>query len=117
LIEYGLIPELVGRLPAIGTLNPLSEEDLVKILLEPKNSLTKQYEKLCKYDNVKLNWTKDGLIEIAKMANKKGTGARGLKSVMEKFMTEILFDSEENCGKSVNITKEVVCGQILPQYE
>lgn len=117
LIEYGLIPELVGRLPIIGTLNPLSEDDLVKILLDPKNALTKQYEKLCKYDNIRLNWTKDGLIEIAKMANKKGTGARGLKSVMEKFMTEILFDSKENCGKSVNITKEVVCGKILPQYE
>lgn len=117
LIEYGLIPELVGRLPNIGALKSLSEEDLVKILIEPKNSLTKQYEKLCRYDNVKLNWTEDGLLEIAKLAFKKGTGARGLKSVMESFMTEILFDSQENCGKSISISKELVGGIVPPQYE
>ena len=117
LIEYGLIPELVGRLPIVGTLKNLTEDDLIKILLEPKNALTKQYDKLCKYDNIKLNWTKDGLIEIAKMAMEKGTGARGLKSVVEKFMTEILFNSEDNCGKHVNITKEVANCKVLPQYE
>ena len=79
--------------------------------------MTKQYEKLCRYDNVKLNWTDDGLLEIARLAFKKGTGARGLKSVMEVFMTEILFDSQENCGKSISISKDLVGGKAPPQYE
>lgn len=116
LIEYGLIPEIVGRLPVIGSLKPLTEDDLIKILIEPKNSLTKQYEKLCRYDNVKLNWTDDGVIEIAKKAHKKGTGARGLRSVVEGFMTEILFRSQDNSGKYVTIDKDLVLGLSPPVY-
>jgi len=116
LIEYGLIPEIVGRLPVIGSLKPLTEDDLIKILTEPKNSLTKQYEKLCRYDNVKLNWTDEGIMEIAKKAHKKGTGARGLRSVVEGFMTEILFRSQDNTGKSVTINKDLVLGLSLPVY-
>jgi len=116
LIEYGLIPEIVGRLPVIGSLKPLTEDDLIKILTEPKNSLTKQYEKLCRYDNVKLNWTDEGIIEIAKKAHKKGTGARGLRSVVESFMTEILFRSQDNSGKSVTIDKDLVLGFSSPVY-
>jgi ATP-dependent Clp protease ATP-binding subunit ClpX len=115
-IEYGLIPEIVGRLPVIGSLKPLTEDDLIKILIEPKNSLTKQYEKLCRYDNVKLNWTDDGVIEIAKKAHKKGTGARGLRSVVEGFMTEILFRSQDNSGKYVTIDKDLVLGLSPPVY-
>lgn len=116
LIEYGLIPELVGRLPIIGALKPLSENDLVKILLEPKNALTKQYDKLCGYDNIKLNWEKDGLFEIARKAHEKGTGARGLRSVVESFMTDILFHSQENSGKSVSVTKDLVSGIAMPKF-
>ena len=116
LIEYGLIPEIVGRLPVIGSLKPLTEDDLIKILTEPKNSLTKQYEKLCRYDNVKLNWTDEGIIETAKKAFKKGTGARGLRSVVEGFMTEILFRSQDNSGKYVTIDKDLVLGLSPPVY-
>ena len=92
LIRYGLIPEFVGRLPVITTLEELSEEDLVRILTEPKNSLIKQYTKLFELDGVSLEFTEDAIKEIAKEAIRRKTGARGLRAIMEEVMMDIMFE-------------------------
>lgn len=111
LVKFGLIPELVGRIPIITTLKPLNEAALIKILKEPKNALIKQYEKLFSYDNVKLEFTKDALKEIAKKALKTKTGARGLRGILENLLSDLMFNlpSQESV-ESVKITKEAVCG-------
>lgn len=108
LVHFGLIPELIGRLPVLTPLKGLDEEALVSVLTEPKDALVKQYQKLFAYDNVELNFTPDALREIAKIAIKKGTGARGLRSVVENFMTDIMFDLPELSGESIIITDEIV---------
>ncbi len=92
LIRYGLIPEFVGRLPVIATLEELTEDDLVRILIEPKNALTKQYKKLLELDGVELEFTEEALREIAKEAIRRKTGARGLRAIMEEIMTDIMFE-------------------------
>ena len=92
LIHYGLIPELVGRLPVITTLKPLDKDSLVKILTEPKNALIKQYKKLFKMDNVDLEFTDDAIECIAEKAEKKGLGARGLRGIIEDIMTDVMYD-------------------------
>jgi ATP-dependent Clp protease ATP-binding subunit ClpX len=106
--EFGLIPELIGRLPIITPLKGLDEEALVKVLTEPKDALLKQYRKLCRYDDVTLEFTPAAIREIAKIATAKGTGARGLRSVVESFMTGIMFDLSEYSGKQITITEKVV---------
>ena len=110
LIEFGLIPEMIGRMPVITPLKGLDEDAMVKILTEPKDALTKQYQKMCYKDNVKLMFTTEALHEIAKKATEKGTGARGLRSVMEAFMLNIMFDMTEHPGSTVVVTKDVVNG-------
>ncbi len=92
LIKYGLIPEFIGRLPVITTLEELGEEDLVRILLEPKNSLVKQYKKLLEMDGVELEFTEGALKKIAREAIRRKTGARGLRAIMEEIMTDVMFD-------------------------
>ncbi len=92
LIRYGLIPEFVGRLPVITTLDELTEEDLVRILTEPKNSLIKQYTKLFELDGVSLEFTEDAIEEIAREAIRRKTGARGLRAIMEEVMMDIMFE-------------------------
>ncbi|MFO7659694.1 MAG: ATP-dependent Clp protease ATP-binding subunit ClpX, partial [Candidatus Cloacimonadaceae bacterium] len=92
LLKYGLIPELIGRLPIICTLHELSEEALIEILTKPKNAICKQYQKYFDMDGVKLNFTDDALKEIAKIAISQKTGARGLRSIMEKMMLGIMYD-------------------------
>jgi len=92
LLKYGLIPELVGRLPVIGTLDPLDEKALVSILVEPKNAVTKQYQKFFEMEGVKLEFTEDALSAIARTAMKRGTGARGLRAVLEESMLDLMFD-------------------------
>lgn len=92
LVKYGLMPELIGRLPIITTLNPLSEEDLVHILTEPKNAITKQYQELLSMDGVKLEFEDEALRKIAELAIKKKTGARGLRSIIESAMQKVMFD-------------------------
>ncbi len=92
LIKYGLIPEFIGRLPVIATLDELSEEDLVRILVEPKNALVKQYRKLFELDGVELEFTDRALREIAAEAVRRKTGARGLRAIMEEIMTDIMFE-------------------------
>ena len=111
LIEYGMIPELVGRLPIVTPLRGLDEEALLKILTEPKDALIKQYQKMCWQDDVKLVFTNDSLRSIAKKAIDIGTGARGLRTVMEGFMIEIMYNLSEHQGEKVTVTKEVVDGQ------
>ncbi len=91
LIKFGIIPELVGRMPVIAPLLPLNEDQLVSILLEPKNALVRQYQKLFEFQGAKLEFTEDALREIASRAAGKGTGARGLRTVMEEIMLEPMF--------------------------
>lgn len=109
LLRFGLIPEFIGRLSVIGTLSSLSEGDLIRVLTEPKNSLIKQYKKIFALDNVDLVFTEDALKAIASLALKRGTGARGLRSIMEETMLNIMFDipARKDIKKCI-ITREVV---------
>jgi len=108
LVKYGLIPELIGRLHMIATLNEITEDDMVHILTEPKNALIKQYIKLFQMDNVTLAFEKEALKELAKLAIVRKTGARGLRSILEDIMLDIMFDLPKYKNKTVTITKEVV---------
>lgn len=116
LLKYGLIPELIGRLPVVSTLSSLTENDLIKILVEPKNSLVKQYSKMFKMDKVDLEFTEDALREISKHALQRGTGARGLRAIMEEIMLNIMFEIPErkDIGKCI-ITREVVENKTEPE--
>jgi len=92
LLKYGLIPEFIGRLPIIATLDELSEDNLVEIVKRPKNAISKQYKKLFELENVKLTFTEGALRGIAREAMKKKTGARGLRSIMEKVMLDVMYE-------------------------
>lgn len=109
MLRYGLIPEFIGRLPVIGSLEPLDEDALVEILTQPKNALVKQYEKLFQIDHVELEFEKDALREIAKRAIERKTGARGLRSIIESIMLDVMFElpSRDDIEKCI-ITKETV---------
>jgi ATP-dependent Clp protease ATP-binding subunit ClpX len=96
LIKYGLIPEFVGRVPIVVGLNALDEAALIKILTEPRNALTKQYIKLFRFDNVDLEFSEDAIVAIAKKAIKLKTGARGLRSILEDVMLEIMYEIPSN---------------------
>lgn len=106
--KFGLIPELIGRLPVISSLEGLDEKALEQVLTDPKDSLVKQYKKLFRYDNVKLDFTELAIKEIARLAIKKGTGARGLRSVMENILTPIMFDLSDHNGETLVITERHV---------
>lgn len=111
-VKYGLMPELIGRLPIITTLNPLREEDLLHILTEPKNALVKQYQELLSMDGVKLEFADGALYRIAELAMVKGTGARGLRSIIEKAMQKVMFDLPDMTGaKKVVVTTDCVNGK------
>jgi ATP-dependent Clp protease ATP-binding subunit ClpX len=115
LLNYGFIPEFVGRLPVVTTLAELSEEQLVSILTEPKNALTKQYAKLLAMEGVDLHFTADALRELAVQAHKKGTGARALRGLIEKIMLEVMYDVPESGDiMDIKITRPVVLGEIKP---
>lgn len=109
--NFGMIPEFIGRLPVIFTLQGLDEDMLVKILKEPKNAILKQYQKLLELDEVKLNFDEGALHAIAKKAMKKDTGARALRSIIEEFMLDIMYEipKDDNIGQ-VTITKEYIEG-------
>ncbi|MEG2083476.1 MAG: ATP-dependent Clp protease ATP-binding subunit ClpX, partial [Oscillospiraceae bacterium] len=92
LVKYGLIPELVGRIPVISVLEPLDEDMLVRILVEPKNSLIKQYKRLMEMDNISLEFTDEALRAIARKAVERKSGARGLRAIMENFLIPIMYD-------------------------
>lgn len=111
LVKYGLMPELIGRLPVITTLQPLSEDDLVKILTEPKNALAKQYQELLAMDGVKLEFEDDALKRIAELAIKKEIGARGLRSIIEKAMQNVMFSIPDRTdAKKVVVTSGMIDG-------
>lgn len=116
LLKFGLIPEFIGRLPILTALEKLTEEDLVRILTEPKNALIKQYQKLVSFDDVSLRFKDDAVKEIAHLAIERNTGARGLRSIVEATMRDIMFDipSEDNI-KEVVITKDTVDGKSKPE--
>ena len=116
ILKFGIIPELVGRLPVIAPLNALQREDLVRILQEPKNALVKQYKKLLEYDEVDLEFTEDALNAIADKAIERNIGARGLRAVMEGLLTKVMYEipSDETVVKAV-VTKECVEGTAEPE--
>ena len=117
LIEFGMIPELVGRLPVITALTPLDEEALIKVLTEPKNALTKQYERLFSMEEAALQFTDQALRAIAKKAQERETGARGLRSIIERVMLDIMFDlPEQPRGSRYVITDDIVHGK-KPTFE
>jgi ATP-dependent Clp protease ATP-binding subunit ClpX len=117
LLKFGLIPEFVGRLPVVATLEDLDEEALVKILTEPKNALVKQYQRLFDMENVELGIHPDALVAIAKKAIDRKTGARGLRSIMEGILLETMFDLPGLDGvEEVVISSEVVEGEARPLY-
>ena len=112
LVKYGLMPELIGRLPVVTTLQPLSEEDLVRILVEPKNALTKQYQELLAIDDVKLEFEESALHRIAELAIKKEIVARGLRSIIENAMKKVMYEIPDMTdAKKVVITADVVDGK------
>jgi ATP-dependent Clp protease ATP-binding subunit ClpX len=115
LLKFGLIPEFVGRLPVIATVDKLHESDLMRILIEPRNALTKQYQKLFEIDHVDLEFTDDAIDAIAKQAMLRGTGARGLRAILEEVLLNVMYDvpSREDIAKVV-ISGEVVSNNVNP---
>ncbi|HID02401.1 MAG TPA: ATP-dependent Clp protease ATP-binding subunit ClpX, partial [Desulfobacterales bacterium] len=109
LLKFGLIPELVGRLPVIATMQELEEEDLIRILKEPKNALTKQYERLFDFEGIRLRFTEGAMVAIAQKALKRKSGARGLRSVMEEAMLDVMYElpSKKNVQECV-ISEQVI---------
>ena len=116
LVSYGLIPELIGRLHSVTTLSQITSKEMVKILTEPKNSIVKQYKKLFAIDNVMLNFEDEALLEIAELALKRKTGARGLRTIMEEMMVDIMYELPELSGYEVLITEDVIKKLAKPIY-
>ena len=116
LIKFGIIPELIGRLPVITALSELSEDDLVRVLTEPKNSVIAQYKHLFKLDGVELLFEKEALYAIARMAKEQNTGARGLRGILEGLLTDLMFETpSDNSIERIVITRDVVEGEAEPQ--
>ena len=115
LIKFGLIPEFIGRLPMVASVTNLDKESLVKILSEPKNALVKQYLRLFEMDGVELEFTQDALEAVADQAIHRGTGARGLRSIMEEVLLPVMYDipSRDDVAKVV-VTKDTVLHNVLP---
>ena len=116
LLKYGLIPEFIGRLPVVATLHDLEVDHLVQILQEPKNALIRQYEKMFELENVKLTFTKDAVITLAKEAIKRKTGARGLRSIIENSMLDIMYEIPSDPDIiEVEISKETILQKAKPK--
>jgi ATP-dependent Clp protease ATP-binding subunit ClpX len=109
LIKYGLIPELVGRIPVVATFSDLNEKDLIDILTKPKNAIVKQFQKLFEMEGVKLEFTRDALMAIAKKSIEKKLGARGLRTIIEDLMLDIMFHlPSSKKSANIKITKNMV---------
>jgi len=109
LLKYGMIPEFIGRLPVIAMLDPLTVEDLVRILTEPKNSMVKQYQKLMAMEGVELTFTDGALKELARVAYRKRTGARGLRAILEQIMLDVMFETPRRANpRPIKITQAAV---------
>ena len=115
LIKFGLIPEFIGRLPVVSAVSPLFKEALVQILVEPKNALTRQYERVFALDNVELEFTPDALEAVAEQALLRGTGARGLRAILEEVLLDVMYDlpSRDDVGKCV-VDRSVVLDRVAP---
>jgi ATP-dependent Clp protease ATP-binding subunit ClpX len=115
LLSYGLIPEFIGRLPVISAVHQLQREDLVQILVEPKNALVKQYQRFFNYDSIELVFTDDALWSISDRALERETGARGLRSIIEQALLDVMFElpSRKDVSKCV-ITKETITRHLKP---
>src|SRR5207253_8685238 len=115
LLKFGLIPEFVGRLPVIGAVSNLDQEALVRILVEPKNALVKQFRKIFELDSVELEFKDDALDEVATQALKRGTGARGLRAILEEVLLNVMYDlpSRSDIGKCL-IDRSVVLEKVNP---
>ena len=117
LLKFGLIPEFVGRVPVIATLDDLDEDALVEILTTPKNALVKQYQRLFDMEDVKLSFTEDALMGVAQKAITRKTGARGLRSIMESILLETMFELPSLEGvEEIVVNNEVVEGRAQPLY-
>lgn len=120
IVKYGLIPELVGRIPVIVSLAPLDIEALIRILTEPKNAIIKQYKKLFGLDNLEIEFEDEAIKKIAELAKERGTGARGLRAIMEEIMQPIMYESpslrEEKGISKIVITDKVVMGKAEPEF-
>jgi ATP-dependent Clp protease ATP-binding subunit ClpX len=115
LIAFGFIPEFVGRLPVTTVLEELTEDQLVLILTDTRNALLRQYAKLMAMENIELEFTEDAVRELASLAIKKGTGARALRSLLEKLMLDVMFDSPSSDDiVGIKITRPVVLGETKP---
>ena len=115
LLSFGLIPEFIGRLPVVSTLDALSEDELLMILTDPKNAMVKQYAKLMAMDGVGLTFTKDALRALAAEALRKGTGARALRALLERIMLDVMFDSPGRDDiAEITISRAVVEGKRIP---
>ncbi|NQJ22568.1 ATP-dependent Clp protease ATP-binding subunit ClpX [Streptococcus suis] len=116
--KFGIIPELIGRLPVFAALDQLTTDDLVRILTEPKNALVKQYQTLLSYDDVELDFDEDALLAIAEKAIERKTGARGLRSIIEETMLDVMFEvPSQDDVKRVRVTKAAVDGKEKPLLE
>ncbi|HFI0103846.1 TPA: ATP-dependent Clp protease ATP-binding subunit ClpX [Streptococcus suis] len=116
--KFGIIPELIGRLPVFAALDQLTTEDLVRILTEPKNALVKQYQTLLSYDDVELDFDEDALLAISEKAIERKTGARGLRSIIEETMLDVMFEvPSQDDVKRVRVTKDAVDGKEKPLLE
>jgi ATP-dependent Clp protease ATP-binding subunit ClpX len=115
LLKFGLIPEFVGRLPVIGTVDNLDEEALIRILVEPKNALLRQYQKFFQFDDIELVFTEDALEAVGKEAHKRGTGARALRAILEEVLLEVMYDlpSRDDVVRCV-IDRNVVLDKVRP---
>ena len=115
LIKFGLIPEFIGRLPVVGTVSQLEVEALVKILVEPKNALIKQYQRLFEFENVELDVDDDALVAIAEHALERGTGARGLRAILEDVLLDVMYElpGDDEAGR-VLVDLETVQGHAAP---
>jgi ATP-dependent Clp protease ATP-binding subunit ClpX len=112
IIEYGMIPELVGRLPVVAPLTPLDRDGLIKVLSEPKNSLVKQYQTLFEMENCELSFTPAALHSIATKALEKNVGARGLRSIIENVMLDIMYElPDQPPGNKWVINEDVIAGR------
>lgn len=116
LIQFGMIPEFIGRFPIVVALESLTESKLVSIMTEPKNALMSQYEKLFQMDHIRLEFEKEAMQLVARQALERGTGARGLRAIMDKVMLDLMFESPNSNVEKIVVTKDVVLGKDLPQY-
>ena len=116
--KYGMIPEFVGRIPVVTSLSALTEDDLMRILVEPKNALVKQYKKMFEFENSTLVFTDGALRAIAHEAVEHGTGARGLRSICERVLMDVMYDLPEQTGATVVELRDTdITGETAPQIK